>query len=576
MSFAAIRSIATSALTASQVRMQVTSSNIANADVEGYSKKTAVQVATTSSSAGTGTAVTAVTSDVDKYLLSDLVSATTALGAATVAAAKADRVQSLFGATDSSNNSGTSIADTTTELQSAVIALVGTIESDTLSGLVVESLDALAAQLRDTSTSVQDLRAAADAEIADAVDVANDALDTIASLNKQIVAAKAMGQSTADLEDKRNTALTTLAGQLDISYLVKSNGEMLVSTKSGTSLVGSTVNHLQYTPAAVVNADSVFAGITVGGKDVTSEITSGTIGGLLEQRDKVLPAVTESLDALAVKLIDVLNSAYNAGTSLPPPTTLSGSTAVTASDTLAASGTVRLAVTDSDGTLVSYADLNLDQLDTVGDLVDALNGISGISASIASGKLVITSTSSAGIAIADIDSALGSPDQGFSDYFGLNDLLAGSSAATIRVRSDLLTGAAAFATATLTTDADPAIGARVVSASSSFVQSLETALSADHAFEAAGGIPGTSASFASYAGSVVAKVATTASQATSQLETRQSNYDTASDALTSLTGVNVDEETARLSELEQQYSTAAHLLEVLNAMFDALLAAVRS
>ena len=41
-------------------------------------------------------------------------------------------------------------------------------------------------------------------------------------------------------------------------------------------------------------------------------------------------------------------------------------------------------------------------------------------------------------------------------------------------------------------------------------------------------------------------------------------------------GVNVDEETAALNELEQQYSTAAQLLSILNDMFDALLAAVKS
>ena len=57
---------------------------------------------------------------------------------------------------------------------------------------------------------------------------------------------------------------------------------------------------------------------------------------------------------------------------------------------------------------------------------------------------------------------------------------------------------------------------------------------------------------------------------------RQLTYDSASDALTSLTGVNIDEETARLSTLEQEYQTAAQLLEALNAMFDALLSAANS
>ena len=68
MSFASIRAIANSSLMATQVQMQVTSSNIANADVAGYTKKTATQVASVTGASVSGTSVTAVSSDVDKYL----------------------------------------------------------------------------------------------------------------------------------------------------------------------------------------------------------------------------------------------------------------------------------------------------------------------------------------------------------------------------------------------------------------------------------------------------------------------------------------------------------------------------
>ena len=72
----------------------------------------------------------------------------------------------------------------------------------------------------------------------------------------------------------------------------------------------------------------------------------------------------------------------NQGTSLPPPSTLTGTTAVTASTALSATGTVRIAVTDQSGNLASYRDLDLSGYATVGDLVSAINGISGLSASI--------------------------------------------------------------------------------------------------------------------------------------------------------------------------------------------------
>ena len=463
MSFSAIRSIATSALTSTQVRMQVTSSNIANADVDGYTKKTATQAATTSSGAGTGTMVTAIKSDVDKFLLRDVIAAASELGAANAANTKLDALQSQMGSTTSSDGSGTSISDTISTLLTSLTSLSGTVESDTLQGLAVESLDAVATQLRETSATVQDLRAQADEGIADAVDIANEALETISDLNAQIVSAKALGQTTADLEDKRNTALQSLATQLDVSYIVRSNGEMRVSTTSGTTLVDGSVHKLSYSPAAVVGSDTVFSGVTVDGKDISPEISTGTIGGLIEQRDTVLVAVQASLDTLATGLIDSLNAAYNAGSSVPAPSTLTGTVAVSGSDALDATGTLRLAITDSDGALVSYSDLELDDLDTVDELVDAINAISGLSASVASGKLVITSTSGDGLAVADIDSTLGSSDQGFSDYFGLNDLLTGTSAANIKVRSDILSGTSSFSTAVLSTDDDIATGDIVLS-----------------------------------------------------------------------------------------------------------------
>jgi flagellar hook-associated protein 1 len=356
--------------------------------------------------------------------------------------------------------------------------------------------------------------------------------------------------------------------------VVKSSGEMIISTASGTTLLNAAVHHLSYTPAAVVTADTSFAGITVDGTDITSTLTSGRIGALVEQRDEVLPAAQDMLDTLAASLIDALNTTNNAASALPAPSTLTGTTAVSSGDTLAASGTLRIATLDSDGTTISATDLDLTGLSTVGDLVDALNGISGISASITNGKLVITSTDGDGVALADIDSEIGG--SGVSDYFGLNDLLTGTSASTIRVRSDILDGTTAIATATLDTSSTLTAGSRALTVDASVVQALEDLLSDDRTFAASGSLGATSTSFAGYAARIVSALATGASTAASTLERRQSAYDSASDALTSETGVNVDEETARLSELEQQYSTAAQLLSVLNDMFDALLAAVKS
>ncbi|QCK85586.1 flagellar hook-associated protein FlgK [Phreatobacter aquaticus] len=579
MSFSVIRSIAYSSLATSQVQMSVAASNIANADTDGYTRKTATQASVVSGQVGTGVTVTAVTGTVDKYLLKDLVTATSELSAATIADSYGTRAQSLLGSTSGSDDSGTSIANTIADLESSIAQLSGTPESQTLKAVTVDALDSVATQLRETSAGIQSLRADADDAIDTSVDTINDALNTIADLNSQITSAAARGESTADLEDQRNTALQTLSGQMDVTYFVNSDNQMRVYTSGGTTLVDGKAHELSYASASTVTAETVFGAISVDGKDITTQITSGTVGALIDQRDEVLPAAQDELDQLAAGLIDALNAVHNEGTSSPPPSSLTGSASVSSTDSFSASGTTRFAVTDSDGNLVASADLDLSAYSTVGDLASAIDAIDGLSASIdADGHLVIAAEdSSNGVAIADLTASVGSSGQGLADYFGLNDLLTGSGAADIRVKADILATPGLLATAALSTDASLTLGSQVVSTGENGIAaSLSDALTGETSFAAAGRLSATSLSFADYASSIVADIASTASSASSTLTARETTKETLANAIASQSGVNIDEETARVSELEQQYSTAAQLLEVLNAMFDALLSAAQS
>lgn len=579
MSLSSIRSIATSSLSAAQYQMGVTSSNVANADTEGYTRKTATQAAVVTSGVGTGVTITAVTSSVDKYLVKDLVAAASALGAAEATAAFTDSLQALFGSTSGSEDGGTSLASSLVTLESAIASLAATPESDTLKAQAVDALDAVASQLRETSAGIQGLRADADGQIEDAVTTVNDALKTIASLNDQIAAASARGESTADLEDQRNTALQAIASEIDVSYFVNSDNQMRIYTAGGTTLLDSKVHELSYSAAGTVTADTVFGAITVDGKDVTGQIGSGAIGALLTLRDETLPASQDALDALAGGLIEQLNAAYNAGSAVPAPETLTGSASVTGSDAFSATGTLRVALTDEEGALSSYADLDLSAYGSIDEVVFALDAIDGLSASLDSGGHLVVSSETAGlgVSLADIGVSVGGTGEGFSATFGLNDLLTGSGAADIAVRSDILAAPGTLATGGLSTDATLTTGKTVVSSGASAVaQALSEALTGETAFAAAGRLAGGGKTFADYAAAVVADTASLATSATSDLTSKETVQQTLTDLFASQTGVNLDEETARLSELEQQYSTAAQLLQVLNAMFDALLEAAQS
>lgn len=590
MSLEIAQSIAFSGLAATQVRLSVASSNISNADTTGYTEKTATQQASVTGGVGTGVTVTGISGAVDKLLLKSLIGATSDLGSADTANSYLTQLQKLYGSTTSSTSSGgTTLADAIATLETALTSLAATPSSTSLQSNVVSALDNIATQLRDTSGSIQKLRGNADKDIASQVGSVNTDLQQIADLNAAIKQQAASGQSTADLEDQRNTALQDIASKMNINYYTASNGDLQVYTTSGQVLVdGNNAHKISYAAAANVTAattysagssSSGFSAITVNGVDVTGQITSGSVGALITLRDTTLPAAQTQLDQLATQLEAAVNAVSNQGTSVPPPTALTGTVSVGSSTAVSASGTVRIAVADQKGNLVSYQDLDLSGYATAGDLATALNGISGVSAAIdAAGHLSIKATASGtGISINQMSSAVGSGGQGFSDYFGLNDLLTGSGAGSLAVRSDILSGSASLPTATLDASTSLTAGSQVLSAgSATLTNALHGALTGSTDFAAAGGLGATTGSFTDYASSIVANVATKASAASSAYDIKQTTQSTYANSLSSETGVNLDEESARLSALQNKYSAATQLITTINAMYQALLTAVQS
>ncbi|MBR1220949.1 flagellar hook-associated protein FlgK [Bradyrhizobium sp. U87765 SZCCT0131] len=585
--------IAYSSLMATQVQMTVASSNIANADTTGYTEETANQAPTVTGGVGAGVTITGITGTVDKLLMKSLVGAASTVGGANTLNTYLNQLQQLYGSTGSANSSGTSLGNSLASLETALSSLANDPGSAAQQAAVVAALQTVTSQLNQTSNGIQTLRGNADQDIGTAVKDVNQQLQTIANLNTQIVQLQATGQSTANLVDQRNAALQDVASKMDVSYFTASNGSLQVYTASGQALVDTAAHTLSYTPAASVTAGTTysttppsgFGGIMLNGQDITSQIKSGSIGALINLRDNVLPGAQAQLDQLATSLQSSVNAVHNAGTSVPPPATLTGTATVSASTPLSPlTGTVRLAVATSAGNLVSSYDLNLATVSgsppTVGDLVSAINGTtstSGVSASISNGHLLLsTAASGDGVAINEMTSSIGA-GEGLSDYFGLNDLLTGTGASNLAVRSDIAANPGLLATATLSSSASPSVGSQVLSSGSATVaNNLSSALTGSTSFSSVAGLGATTTSFASYAADIVASVASQASQASSNYTSQQSMQSAFKSSMSSESGVNLDQETARLSTLQNQYTASAELLQVINQMFSALMSSVQA
>lgn len=564
MSVSVASSIALSALRAAQVGLSVSSANIANADVDGYTVKTANQVSTVSGSSGSGTAIASITGGVDKYVFASLIGANADLGAASITASYTDQLQALMGSTTGSDDGGTSIATQMAALETAVTELASTPDDNATQSSFVSAADSLASQLRDISTSISTLETNASQQIADDVDAVNEALAKIAKLNDQIVAAKAKGQSTADLEDERNAAITSISSLMDITTTTTSSGAVYVKTTGGTTLLSSKLHELSVGASGAILVD--------GSNDITSTLTNGEIGGLLTLRDETLPAAQAELDALAAKLISAVNAAVADGSAVPAPDSLTGTTDVSGLSGFSASGTVRIALVDDDGNLTSYTDLDLSSYSSIDDLISALDAIDGVSASLnADGTLSISSdTDGSGVAIGALDGSI--DGQSFSSFFGFNAVFTGSSASNIKVSSSLLADSGTLAVGTLSTSKTS--GTVLTPGSTLVANALNSALTTSYSYAATGSIGSMKGTLTAYASRIVAAFATRASSAENALTRTEALQASIANTVSSKSGVNIDEETARLQDYQTLYSAAAQVIRIAREMFERLLAAV--
>lgn len=578
MSLNVALSTASRSLRALETQMAVASANLSNADVDGYTRKSATKTTDVTAGVGTGVSITAIVSKVEPWLLQSITAATSANGAASVTADYLDQLGDALGTLSSdSDSSGGTLASSLSSLSSALTELATTPESATLKSEVVGDLDDAAAALRSTSSSIQSLRQGADSDLADAVDSANTALKAIDALNDSIVRAKASGQSTADLEDQRMTKVADLSAQLGISYFTQSNGAMVIYTSGGAPLLNSSVHTLSFDEAGTVSSDATYpgalSGISLDGADITGSIKTGKIAALTTLRDKTLPAIQTELDSVATSLKDTINRIHNDGTASPPPNSLTGSvTGLDATSALGATGTLSLAVTDSTGKTVAASSFDLSGYSDLGALVSAINSAGlGVTAAIDSttGAVSLTAdNASNGVALSGGSvSSLGgsalSAARSLSSALGLNDLLTGSGAETIAVRSDILSSPALLASSTLNTTAAAltAGGVAVSSGTGTQAQAMADAINA--------------AGLADKAGDVVSGASTRLTNAKEEASSQQTTLSTLTASFSSKYGVNVDEETATISALENSYSASAQVISTAKSMFDALLQAVR-
>ena len=250
MSLAVTLSNALSGLAANQSALQVTSNNVANANTEGYARKTVELESRLLDGIGSGVSISGVNRAVDEFLLREVRRESATLAERDVRREFYSRLQNLFGTLGDNSSIGASI----TRFSTAIETVATSPEVAAHRQEAVNAGAAAARELNELADRVQELRGETNREIAAAVEDINQQLQTIEELNGKITELKQTGRTTGELEDQRALAVDALSEYLPIQYFERSNGQMVVLTRTGQPLVESRASQLGYEPAALVTS----------------------------------------------------------------------------------------------------------------------------------------------------------------------------------------------------------------------------------------------------------------------------------------------------------------------------------
>lgn len=435
MSLNTILSIGTSGLLTAQTGLRVVSDNIANANTAGYVRKTVTQVSLSTAGIGSGVGVEAIARAANKYLQAASLTSASAAGAAEVLSSYLDNAQALFGDPSGDNSYFSGLDDVYSAFSSAA-------DSPASQLLRSQALTRVQAFLTDSSrinSSLATLAKQADTQISADVDLANNLIDQISGLNADIARSKSIGGDASGSENIQSGLVDQLGKLIDIQVGPRTTGGVNLRAGDGTILVGDGVATLSYSRtdsgSGVIQVSAT--GSTV--PSLTARISGGEIKGLLDLRNTELPGMSAQLGEFVSQAVEEINRAHNAASAVPAPTSLTGKdigldlpTAINGF-----SGTSTVAITDSDGNLLHKVAIDFTagtmSLDggagtafTSATFLATLNSQLGAngSATFANGALSIAATGSNGIAIADdATSPSLKAGQGFSQFFGMNDLI---------------------------------------------------------------------------------------------------------------------------------------------------------
>ncbi|NDE90745.1 MAG: flagellar hook-associated protein FlgK [Alphaproteobacteria bacterium] len=256
-----------------QTEMQVISSNVSSAGVDGYTKKRLLTSAIASGPDGTGgvkiDGYSRATSTTIDTLLKQ------AMSDAGLRGAQSDylsRVQDLMGSSQSNPALSKAITDFSTAWNSYAAAP----EDSTNKQNILYTAQNLTREVTRLATGLDKIKADVNADVGASVTSLNGSLQRIYSLNNEISTAEATGQDSGSLQDMRDKEVQNISSMLKITVVQRPGNRIAIFTPAGSSLLDSDPKQFVWNGTT----------ITQNGADVTSAMVGGKLEGLIGLLDQ--------------------------------------------------------------------------------------------------------------------------------------------------------------------------------------------------------------------------------------------------------------------------------------------------
>jgi len=300
--------IGVQALDAVQGAIAATSNNIANVNTPGYTEEVAQlneDPLNVSSGNVTGGGVTldGIQSVQDELLNLQIQQQTSLQSSANTQSSSLQQIQTYFTAT------GTDVASALTAFSTSLTALSASPTNSATQQSVLSTGQNLAQAFNTTASGLKSAQSSSDGLVTTSVAQINTLTQQIGQLNGQLEQLTPAEQKNSSVEDQLNASVQQLAGLTGIAVTQGSGGDN-ITTGNGTPLV---LGSQSFTLQTTTGSDGFQQVLDSNGSNITSSIQGGQLGGAIQVRDQVLPGILLQLNSLATQFSTSFNTAQTQG-----------------------------------------------------------------------------------------------------------------------------------------------------------------------------------------------------------------------------------------------------------------------